>query len=77
MNASRKFKKLKLKSLKFREKINFADSRLKRGKRWEIYGWRQWVPNIMTRSATKTHWQCDLYSLYLWPRVFVTVLNVL
>ena len=34
----------------------------------------------MTRSAKKNrrvlHRQCDLYSLYLWPRVFVTVLNV-
>jgi len=35
---------------------------------------------LMTRSAKKNrrvlHRQCDLYSLYLWPRVFVTVLNV-
>ena len=34
----------------------------------------------MTRSAKKNrrvlHRQCNLYSLYLWPRVFVTVLNV-
>jgi len=35
---------------------------------------------LMTRSAKNNRWvlhrQCDLYSLYLWPRVFVTVLNV-
>ena len=34
----------------------------------------------MTRSAKKNrrvlHQQYDLYRLYLWPRVFVTVLNV-
>ena len=34
----------------------------------------------MTRSVKKNrrvlHRQCDLYSLYLWSRVFVTVLNV-
>ena len=34
----------------------------------------------MTRSVKKNrrvlHRQSDLYSLYLWPRVFVTVLNV-
>ena len=34
----------------------------------------------MKRSAKKNrrvlHRQCDLYSLYLWPRVFVTVVIV-
>jgi len=44
MNAS-SILKLELKSYKFR-KINFANSPLNRGKRWEIYGWRQWVTNI-------------------------------
>jgi len=35
---------------------------------------------LVTRFAKKNrrvlHRQCDLYSLYLWPRVFVAVLNM-